>query len=138
MPHLLRLTYISRAVGVVDKPFVAALLLQSRQRNAVLDIRGVLCTGRGTFVQSLEGPEANVITLYARILRDPRHRDVSLVSIGLAGSRSFAQWSMAHIEGDALSDGAHAALVQQAREEAGLSEQARLLQATFTALRKAV
>jgi hypothetical protein len=46
-----------------------------------------LCTGRGHFVQLLEGPEDCVVTTYASILCDKRHRDVALVSAALVGER---------------------------------------------------
>lgn len=88
---------------------------------------GVLCTGRGHFIQMLEGPEDCVVTTYASILRDKRHRDVALVSAALVGERAFPTWSMGHIDGGAVDPTTHKKLVRQGLVEYRLPEQARLL-----------
>lgn len=137
MSNLLRLVYLSRPTGTLDSGAIDTLLTQARERNPLLEVTGVLCSGRGFFVQVLEGPENNVASLYARILSDPRHRMPSLLSIGLSSRRAFAQWSMAHIHGHLLDEATHSKLLEKAMLNGDLSEQAKVLQATLQTLRQA-
>jgi hypothetical protein len=51
----------------------------------------------------IEGCVGPVMTLYLRILADPRHCEPTLLSISLVDERLFGQWAMAHIEGSARS-----------------------------------
>lgn len=45
-------------------------------------------------MQFLEGPEAPIRALYARIERDPRHTAVALLADGSATAREFPDWAM--------------------------------------------
>ncbi|MBA3625670.1 MAG: BLUF domain-containing protein [Methylibium sp.] len=137
MSNLLRLVYVSRPTRPVDEAFMEELLSQARTSNQLLGITGVLCSGRGYFVQVLEGQEGTLLTLYARILADTRHEQASLLSIGLSAKRAFSQWSMACIDGEALSPEIHTRLVSKALVDSDMSEQARLLQTALTTLRRA-
>jgi hypothetical protein len=137
MDHLLRLIYISRATETVDTQALEALAEASRTRNAEAGINGILCFGRGYFVQALEGPEDRVMSLYASILRDGRHRQCALLSIGLVSSRAFPHWAMTLVEGEALGPELHARLVDQVLLDRDPSEPVKLLQATLKSLRKA-
>jgi Sensors of blue-light using FAD len=136
MSNLLRLIYVSRAASAVDSASIDALLKQARERNEELGLTGVLCTGRGHFVQLLEGPQANVVNLYARICRDKRHEGSELVSVALADERAFPKWSMGHIEGEMLGESTHKKLVGMAVIEYKLAEHAKLLQSIFRLLSK--
>ena len=87
MPNLLRLTYISRAVSTFHDGELDLLLRNARERNKEFDVTGLLCSGRGYFLQALEGPESNVLALYTKILLDSRHVNSELLSIGLVRDR---------------------------------------------------
>ena len=137
MSNLLRLIYVSRSTGAVDKPSLEGLLGQARARNEALGVTGVLCSGRGYFVQALEGPESNVLTVYASILKDGRHRDSALLNIGLTAMRAFSQWSMAHVDGESLSGELHSRLISQVLVDRDLSEPMRLLRGALKAVRRA-
>jgi hypothetical protein len=137
MPNLLRLIYVSLTTVELDGPAIGALLEQAQARNEQLGMTGVLCTGRGHFVQLLEGPEDHVVSVYASILRDKRHRDVTLVSAALAAERAFPTWSMGHIDGDKVDHATHKKLVRQALVEYRVPEQAKLLQSLIKQLTKA-
>ncbi|MBA4742960.1 MAG: BLUF domain-containing protein [Azoarcus sp.] len=102
MSGFLRLTYVSRSVAPLGRERLANLLQTSETHNAVLGITGVLCAGRNHFMQTLEGIEEHVINLYARILRDERHRDCALLDIGLVDTPMFERWSMGFVDGDSL------------------------------------
>ena len=93
---LVRLVYASRAAGDVDDAMIAAILEKSQKYNLEHGITGVLCThSQGNlFVQVLEGSRAEVNLLYATIVRDPRHRDVTLLDYSEITERRFASWRM--------------------------------------------
>jgi hypothetical protein len=71
-----------------------AILQASQERNACLGITGLLVSRDDLFLQLLEGPRQAVTDTFARILRDPRHSDVTLVTMQDADLRLFAAWSM--------------------------------------------
>jgi len=71
-----------------------ALRDQSSGRNAQAQVTGLLVHRDGRFLQDLEGPEENVLALYARICRDARHHDVTLVWTQPVRHRRFPRWSM--------------------------------------------
>lgn len=137
MSNLLRLIYVSLATGAMALPALEGLLEQARIHNAKVGVTGILCTGRGYFLQALEGPENEVLRTYARILADERHRDSSLLSVGLVSGRVFSEWAMAHVEGDVLGSDLHARLVDQVVLERDLSEPLKLLKGTLKSLRRA-
>ncbi len=93
---LVRLLYASRAVDASPEA-IESILAQSRESNPVNGISGVLCYGGGIFLQCLEGGRAQVNDLYGHILRDARHRDVTLLSYEEILERRFGGWSMGQV-----------------------------------------
>ena len=96
---LVRLMYASRAAAGLDNEEVAAILRQSRTWNPKFGITGVLClcqTG-SLFIQVLEGGRVQVNQLYNKIVRDPRHGDVTLLSFEEIAERRFAGWAMGQV-----------------------------------------
>ncbi len=93
---LVRLLYASRANAPVDDALVASILEQAAAYNAAHGLTGVLCTSSEgkVFLQVLEGGRAVVNELYNRIVRDPRHKDVTLLDYAEIGERRFATWRM--------------------------------------------
>ena len=94
---LVRLMYASRAASAVDADELAVILKQAKANNPKLGVTGALCFADGIFMQVLEGGRDAVNQLYNRIARDPRHRDVVLLSYEEIGERSFAGWSMGQV-----------------------------------------
>lgn len=96
---LVRLLYASRAAGKIDEPLVASILEQARAHNAAHGITGILCTSSegDVFLQVLEGGRAAVNELYGRILRDPRHREVTLLDYAEIGERRFQTWRIGSV-----------------------------------------
>ncbi len=94
---LVRLMYASRAADTVDADELHAILRQSKADNPRRGITGVLCFSGGIFIQVLEGGRGPVNALYNRIVADPRHRDVILLSYEEIGERRFAGWSMGEV-----------------------------------------
>lgn len=98
-----QIIYISRSTSApvqhgkgVD-PGVARILAKSRSNNRKNDLVGVLYFGDGCFFQCLEGEEAAVDRLYAKILQDPRHKDLKIISRKAIEERSFGDWSMKYV-----------------------------------------
>ena len=96
---LVRLLYASRSTGPIDEALVASILEKAHAYNAAHGLTGILCTSAegGVFLQVLEGGRAAVNELYGHILRDPRHRDVTLLDYAEIGERRFATWRMGNV-----------------------------------------
>ena len=95
---LVRLMYASRAVPTVDQEELLAILRASKGHNHQLGVTGVLCFSEGIFLQVLEGGRSAVNQLYNRIVTDPRHTQVELLSYEEIGERRFAGWSMGQVD----------------------------------------
>lgn len=93
---LVRLLYCSRAVDTSPEA-IEAILTQSRQHNPVSGITGILCYGGGIFLQAIEGGRMQVSDLFGHIMRDPRHKDVSLLDFEEIDERRFGGWSMGQV-----------------------------------------
>ena len=97
---LVRPIYASRAIDGIDGLLVKSILEASQLRNPEHGITGILCTypGQEVFLQVLEGARAEVNALYANIVRDPRHRDVTLLRYEEIEQRRFASWRMGSVD----------------------------------------
>ena len=92
---LTQLIYISRAVGPQTTTVTSQILETARAFNKSHDLTGVLCQGKGLYVQVLEGERSVVNSLYRRIAADSRHVDAEIVLFGESKNRQFKDWSMA-------------------------------------------
>jgi hypothetical protein len=92
---LVRLLYVSQAVGPITTSVTSSILDLSSQSNKNEDITGVLCQGTGLYMQVLEGPRGSVNRLFAKIMADKRHEHIELLSMEDITHREFGQWSMA-------------------------------------------
>jgi hypothetical protein len=89
------LVYLSQAVRPLGDEQLLDLLMQARGFNEAHALTGILLYGNQHFMQVLEGEAATVHALYARICRDPRHRNVHLYRDQACAQRRFAQRHMA-------------------------------------------
>ncbi|MBC7974906.1 MAG: BLUF domain-containing protein [Myxococcales bacterium] len=96
---LVRLMYASRAAASVDGEALAAILRRSKEHNPRVGVTGVLCfcSNARIFLQVLEGGRGAVSAVYNRIVQDPRHAEVVLLSYEEIGERTFASWSMGQV-----------------------------------------
>lgn len=90
---LVRLLYASRCDQVAPE-VIEAILSQCREHNPAAGITGILCHGGDVFMQVLEGGRSQVNELYAHIVRDRRHRDVTLLHYEEISERRFSGWTM--------------------------------------------
>ena len=98
MSRLHRVVYVSRWSNGLGEDAEAAfhrIVAASIGNNRKSDITGLLVAHEGWFLQAVEGPQASVTALIARIVRDPRHRCLRILSEGPAERRLFQDWDMA-------------------------------------------
>ena len=97
---MLRLVYKSIETVPFDAIALKRLLASSRLRNVEAGLTGILIYDEGTFLQALEGEASSLQTTFARIERDARHKDVTvLMREPDASKRMFGQWSMGYADG---------------------------------------
>lgn len=98
---LYTITYVSLAEHPMNTDEILEILDKAREKNARLNVSGMLLYRDQYFIQSLEGEESVVKELYDTISRDERHRNVLLVHQGPVRTRAFGDWSMGfnNIEG---------------------------------------
>jgi len=100
MQKLVQIIYISRSTfentDTINKiePNIVRILAKSRINNRKNGLVGVLYFGDGAFFQCLEGDEDAINSLFAKIEKDPRHKDVKLISKKYISRLSFPDWAM--------------------------------------------
>lgn len=96
-----RLVYRSRLCVPDDerRDVVSQILAVARTKNEQQGITGALIVWEDNVVQTLEGEEGTIRSLYERIERDPRHENVE-ISDTATGDRAFGRWSMAWVSDD--------------------------------------
>ena len=94
------LTYTSWARAGLRPDEVAAILSAAKINNPLDGITGLLIFNGTVFMQVLEGSEAAIDGLTARLVGDPRHSNMSIRDSRLIEARSFPNWSMAYLRLD--------------------------------------
>ncbi len=95
--QLVRLIYVSTMTETCDTAALQRILEVSHAKNTIRKITGVLCYDPSYFMQCLEGPKDAVNGLYNDIVRDGRHKDVTLLEYRTVVEREFGAWSMAFV-----------------------------------------
>jgi hypothetical protein len=91
---LFRLIYSSRVARQVRFADVEAIVQKATPRNTSQGLTGILVYTPSHFLQVLEGEEAKVRTVLARITLDPRHSEVRVIDAQPVAERKFASWAM--------------------------------------------
>ena len=94
---LIRVFYVSAAVGPQTTTVTGSILKTAQAWNAAHGVTGVLCQGQGVFLQVLEGERDTVTGLYQRIAADRRHQHVEMIHCENITERRYGRWSMAHV-----------------------------------------
>ncbi len=102
---LVQCLYASRSKQPITDATVAAVLDASRRNNPPQGITGLLCHTDTIFLQILEGGRSEVSALLARIMRDDRHSDMTLLVFDEVEERAFCDWSMGQASLDKLNPG---------------------------------
>lgn len=90
--------YISFENHRLDRKDILEIARISRIKNELRGITGVLMFHDGLFLQVLEGPDADIEQLLARLRMDGRHRDVRILLDELISTRHFPDWAMALVD----------------------------------------
>jgi hypothetical protein len=97
---ILRLAYRSiRVPGLTDEALLRTLIAPAYLRNRAEGITGCLWCGEYSFVQVVEGSPDAVHNLMARIVNDPRHRKLTVLSSSLATVPLFDSWGLKWVRG---------------------------------------
>ena len=88
--------YISTAVGL-SREEVDTILASSARNNPARGVTGLLLYNGRNFLQLLEGEQAELISLMARIGKDERHAGVSILFSGNIDARTCPFWAMKRI-----------------------------------------
>ncbi len=88
------IVYVSTETSRFSDQDLVDLLTESRDKNLVSEITGLLLYKDGNFMQLLEGPEQAVRTTMEKIKVDPRHRSVRVLMEEETPKREFGNWSM--------------------------------------------
>ena len=91
-----QLSYSSFCTSRMTPEVLNGILGQSNRNNAAQGITGLLMYGRRQFFQVLEGQRVAVEALLERLLKDPRHRSVTLLHEAEVSDRTFSDWSMGY------------------------------------------
>ena len=70
------------------------LLAHSFLNNQKHNITGLLIYKNKQFAQVIEGDEDAIESIWSKIQRDTRHKDIQLLSLEPIDNRSFTKWSM--------------------------------------------
>lgn len=95
---LTHLIYSSAATPEFNPADLKTILQSARSKNAQQSVTGMLLYTSGSFFQVLEGDEARLTELFARISLDPRHRNVTKIIHEPIAQRSFGDWTMGYLE----------------------------------------
>ena len=93
--ELIHCVYASAASADLETPQELSELLEAaRNNNANLGLIGMLLYAEGSLFQALEGQADVVDALYAKIERDQRHAQVTLIIREPIPKRCFDAWTM--------------------------------------------
>lgn len=92
---MLSLIYVSTSVKIMKDNELLDILKVSRENNETGNISGMLLYKGGNFMQVLEGPDDAVTAVFEKIKKDPRHKDVMIISKEQIQVRQFPSWEMA-------------------------------------------
>lgn len=93
---MLQIIYTSISTKPATAGVAEEICRQARDNNRRDEITGILTTKGERFLQVLEGPKATVEETFMRLVVDPRHRQVLVISRRMITRREFGDWEMAH------------------------------------------
>ena len=89
------LTYKSTMSDGLQLSDIEDIIEEAESRNQEYNITGCLVCQNNNFFQLLEGPKSNVLLVYEKIKKDPRHYDLEILTRKINSNRFFPKWSMA-------------------------------------------
>lgn len=100
MTELIRLTYAStvQSSPCQLRDDLINILDESNTYNFSHNIHGVLLFGNNYFYQCLEGSKTDIERLYKKITADPRHQQVTKISVYPISILGFGIWQMKYVQ----------------------------------------
>jgi len=92
-----RMAYVSRPVSDLAVTEIPRIVAVARAHNARDGLTGVLVYTGADFAQLIEGPEAAVANVWARIAADERHLDISIILDETDHHPWFPDWRMGYL-----------------------------------------
>jgi len=89
-----QLIYLSQATRKMSANDLSEILDCAQKKNGTIDVTGSLFYNGGWFLQVLEGAPDTLEALYAKIEKDPRHKNSRILSNEPATFRTFSRWTM--------------------------------------------
>jgi hypothetical protein len=89
-----QLLYLSSAKQELTEDVLHKILAETQQRNAAIDITGLLLHSDGNIIQIIEGAKHHVEQLFAKIEKDTRHHQVIVLSRKEVSQRDFPEYKM--------------------------------------------
>jgi hypothetical protein len=130
---LIRIVYVSKykipprlGFGAYIKD-IKDILASAQRNNKARNVTGALLFDDAFFVQALEGEEADVKAIFAKIGADQRHYEITAIMEAAAPSRLFGNWWMAGL----LKSGMTASLFELYRRD-GKFDPSKLAYPPFT------
>ncbi|MCB1520436.1 MAG: BLUF domain-containing protein [Hyphomicrobiaceae bacterium] len=131
---MIRLIYVSTIAPTFNEKMLIDILHTASTRNAEKNVTGLLLYNGSNFMQTLEGDADVIAELMERIVKDPRHDGLIVISEDTVNERIFDGWFMmlANVSGRPV-EAEHGALVTGMPPEvlARLSEPMRALCQNF-------
>ncbi len=90
---VMQLIYASEPFGF-DEAMLNGILVQARRNNPRHDVTGALICRHDLYLQLVEGPDAAIEALYAKIRLDNRHLAVNELHRSTGNTRLFPKWAM--------------------------------------------
>jgi hypothetical protein len=102
---LYHLVYFSTRSNLTDAD-LAVITAVSAVNNAREGLTGCLLLDGTHCFQVVEGARGPLSALLGRLMRDPRHRDVTIADFSRIDHRAFRSWNMApiHLDSPAITD----------------------------------
>ncbi|MEN6669207.1 BLUF domain-containing protein [Psychrobacter sp. B38] len=91
---LMSMTYASRANPNVSAKDFNEILKQAQVNNAANGITGMLTFNKDYFLQTIEGPRAQINRLLYSLIADERHYDLQVIETRELTHRVWSEWSM--------------------------------------------
>ena len=76
-----------------------SILLSSQRNNPPLGVSGALIFNYSYFAQVLEGDRKAITSIFTKVAKDPRHKDIVLLEVQPISERLFSNWNMSFVGG---------------------------------------
>ncbi|HEY0053859.1 MAG TPA: BLUF domain-containing protein [Pedobacter sp.] len=90
------LVYCSVPSKELNEEETDKLLITARGENELREITGMLLCLPEMYIQLIEGNKNHIRQLYANLIKDPRHYNVTILKEGIKEKRFFPEWSMGY------------------------------------------